>query len=105
MPGGLAVVSLLACAFFTALTGASGATIIALGAILYPDDSNSTSGEKSKSSPVLNMMSRLMVHPVKRMTTHPKKRADGTWRNLDVMQSLVFQPQNTNEILTLHNAD
>lgn len=36
MPGGLAVVSLIACAFFTALTGASGATIIALGAILYP---------------------------------------------------------------------
>jgi len=36
MPGGLAVVSLVACAFFTALTGASGATIIALGAILYP---------------------------------------------------------------------
>jgi len=36
MPGGLAVVSLFACAFFTALTGASGATIIALGAILYP---------------------------------------------------------------------
>jgi len=36
MPGGLAIVSLIACAFFTALTGASGATIIALGAILYP---------------------------------------------------------------------
>lgn len=36
MPGGLAIVSLFACAFFTALTGASGATIIALGAILYP---------------------------------------------------------------------
>jgi len=36
MPGGLAVVSLFACAFFTAITGASGATIIALGAILYP---------------------------------------------------------------------
>jgi tripartite ATP-independent transporter DctM subunit len=36
MPGGLAVVSRFACAFFTALTGASGATIIALGAILYP---------------------------------------------------------------------
>ena len=35
-PGGLAIVSLFACAFFTALTGASGATIIALGAILYP---------------------------------------------------------------------
>lgn len=36
MPGGLAIVSLFACALFTALTGASGATIIALGAILYP---------------------------------------------------------------------
>lgn len=36
LPGGLAIVSLFACAFFTALTGASGATIIALGAILYP---------------------------------------------------------------------
>ena len=36
MPGGLALVSLAACAFFTAFTGASGVTIIALGAILYP---------------------------------------------------------------------
>lgn len=36
MPGGLAIVSLFACAFFTAFTGASGVTIIALGAILYP---------------------------------------------------------------------
>jgi len=36
MPGGLAVVSLSACAFFTAFTGGSGVTIIALGAILYP---------------------------------------------------------------------
>lgn len=36
MPGGLAIVSLGACAFFTAFTGASGVTIIALGAILYP---------------------------------------------------------------------
>jgi tripartite ATP-independent transporter DctM subunit len=36
MPGGLAVVSLAACAFFTAFTGGSGVTIIALGAILYP---------------------------------------------------------------------
>ncbi|MGA8205065.1 MAG: TRAP transporter large permease subunit [Woeseiaceae bacterium] len=36
MPGGLAVVSLAACAFFTAFTGASGVTIIALGALLYP---------------------------------------------------------------------
>ncbi|MBT8423262.1 MAG: TRAP transporter large permease subunit [Gammaproteobacteria bacterium] len=36
MPGGLAIVSITACAFFTAFTGASGVTIIALGAILYP---------------------------------------------------------------------
>lgn len=36
MPGGLALVALLACAGFTALTGASGVTIIALGALLYP---------------------------------------------------------------------
>lgn len=36
MPGGLAVVALAACAFFTAFTGASGVTIIALGALLFP---------------------------------------------------------------------
>ena len=36
LPGGLAIVCLAACAFFTAFTGASGVTIIALGAILYP---------------------------------------------------------------------
>lgn len=36
MPGGLAMVSLATCALFTAFTGASGVTIIALGAILYP---------------------------------------------------------------------
>ena len=36
LPGGLVLVSLAACAFFTAFTGASGVTIIALGAILYP---------------------------------------------------------------------
>ena len=36
MPSGLAIVSLLTCAFFTAFTGASGVTIIALGALLYP---------------------------------------------------------------------
>lgn len=36
MPGGLAIVALLACAFFTAFTGASGVTIVALGALLYP---------------------------------------------------------------------
>ncbi len=36
MPGGLAIVSLMTCALFTAFTGASGITIIALGALLYP---------------------------------------------------------------------
>ncbi len=36
MPGGLAVVALVACALMTAFTGASGVTIVALGALLYP---------------------------------------------------------------------
>ena len=36
MPGGLAIVSLITCAFFTAFTGASGVTIVALGGLLYP---------------------------------------------------------------------
>jgi C4-dicarboxylate transporter DctM subunit len=36
LPGGLAIVALLACALFTAFTGASGVTIVALGALLYP---------------------------------------------------------------------
>jgi tripartite ATP-independent transporter DctM subunit len=36
MPGGLALVSLVACALFTAFTGASGVTIIALGGLLLP---------------------------------------------------------------------
>jgi len=36
VPAGLAVVSLAACALFTAFTGASGVTIIALGALLLP---------------------------------------------------------------------
>lgn len=36
LPGGLAIVALTACALFTALTGASGVTIVALGALLYP---------------------------------------------------------------------
>jgi tripartite ATP-independent transporter DctM subunit len=34
--GGLAIVSLSSCALFTAFTGASGVTIVALGALLYP---------------------------------------------------------------------
>ncbi|MFH1620429.1 MAG: TRAP transporter large permease [bacterium] len=36
MPGGIAIVALLTCAVFTAFTGASGVTIIALGGLLYP---------------------------------------------------------------------
>ncbi|HET7132542.1 MAG TPA: TRAP transporter large permease subunit, partial [Gammaproteobacteria bacterium] len=36
LPGGLAMISLVACALFTAFTGASGVTIIALGALLFP---------------------------------------------------------------------
>lgn len=36
LPGGLAIVALAACALFTAFTGASGVTIIALGALLFP---------------------------------------------------------------------
>ena len=35
-PGGIPIAILIACAFFTALTGASGVTIIALGGLLYP---------------------------------------------------------------------
>lgn len=36
LPGGLALVALLTCAMFTAFTGASGVTIVAIGAMLLP---------------------------------------------------------------------
>lgn len=36
IPGGLSVVALVTCALFTAFTGASGVTIVALGGLLYP---------------------------------------------------------------------
>ncbi len=36
LPGGIAVVALIACAFFTVFTGVSGVTIIALGGLLLP---------------------------------------------------------------------
>ena len=36
MPSSLAIISLLSCAIFTAFTGASGVTIVALGALLLP---------------------------------------------------------------------
>ncbi|MCA9652197.1 MAG: TRAP transporter large permease [Myxococcales bacterium] len=36
LPGGLGIVVVVSCAFFTTFTGASGVTIIALGGLLYP---------------------------------------------------------------------
>lgn len=36
VPGGVAIAGLFACALFTAFTGASGVTIIALGGLIYP---------------------------------------------------------------------
>ncbi len=36
LPGGVPIVVLLSCAFFTAFTGASGVTIVALGGLLLP---------------------------------------------------------------------
>ena len=36
IPGGLAIVALVTCALFTAFTGASGVTIVALGGLLLP---------------------------------------------------------------------
>jgi tripartite ATP-independent transporter DctM subunit len=36
MPGGLAIVTIGSCAFFTSYSGASGVTILALGGLLYP---------------------------------------------------------------------
>jgi len=36
VPGGMAIAAVLGCAFFAALTGASGVTIVAIGGILYP---------------------------------------------------------------------
>ncbi len=36
VPGGVGIVAVVICALFTAFTGASGVTIVALGALLYP---------------------------------------------------------------------
>jgi tripartite ATP-independent transporter DctM subunit len=36
MPGGVALVSILVCAFFTSFTGGSGVTILAMGGLLFP---------------------------------------------------------------------
>lgn len=46
IPGGLAVVALISCAIFTAFTGASGVTIVALGGLLYPILINEKYSEK-----------------------------------------------------------
>jgi C4-dicarboxylate transporter DctM subunit len=46
MPGGLALVALLTCALFTAFTGASGVTIVAIGAMLLPALKEAGYGEK-----------------------------------------------------------
>ena len=46
LPGGLAIISLAACALFTAFTGASGVTIVALGALLYPALSQAGYGDR-----------------------------------------------------------
>ncbi len=36
IPGGVAIVAILVCAFFTSFTGGSGVTILAMGGLLYP---------------------------------------------------------------------
>jgi tripartite ATP-independent transporter DctM subunit len=46
IPGGLAAMALVACALFTAFTGASGVTIVALGALLYPALRDAGYGER-----------------------------------------------------------
>jgi tripartite ATP-independent transporter DctM subunit len=46
LPSGLALVGFVACALFTALTGASGVTIVALGALLLPALKSSGYSEK-----------------------------------------------------------
>jgi tripartite ATP-independent transporter DctM subunit len=46
MPSGVAIVGFVACALFTALTGASGVTIVALGALLLPALKSAGFGER-----------------------------------------------------------
>ncbi len=46
LPGGLAIVAVIASAMFTAFTGATGVTIVALGAVLYPALLQQKYGEK-----------------------------------------------------------
>jgi C4-dicarboxylate transporter, DctM subunit len=46
LPGGMALVCLVASAFFTALSGGSGVTIVAIGGLLYPSLRNQNYSEK-----------------------------------------------------------
>ncbi|EQC47225.1 TRAP transporter large permease [Bacteriovorax sp. Seq25_V] len=46
LPGGIAIVGLIVSSFFTAFTGASGVTIVALGGLLYPILRNEGFSEK-----------------------------------------------------------
>jgi tripartite ATP-independent transporter DctM subunit len=48
LPGGLIIVSVIICAFFTSFTGASGITILALGGILYSILTESSEGPSYK---------------------------------------------------------
>jgi C4-dicarboxylate transporter, DctM subunit len=46
LPGGLSIIAFVTCALFTAFTGASGVTIVAVGALLYPALKQVGYGEK-----------------------------------------------------------
>ena len=46
MPGGLAVMTVVTCAFFTTFTGASGVTIVAVGGLILPALQKSRYGER-----------------------------------------------------------
>jgi tripartite ATP-independent transporter DctM subunit len=63
MPGGLALVALITCAAFTALTGASGVTIIALGGLLYPALIAERYGEKFSLGLITTSGSRGLLFP------------------------------------------
>jgi len=63
LPGGLAISALCSCALFTALTGASGVTIVALGGILYPILLEKGYGEKLSLGLLTTSGSRGLLFP------------------------------------------
>ena len=63
LPGGLAISALCSCALFTALTGASGVTIVALGGILYPILREKGYNEKFTLGLLTNSGSRGLLFP------------------------------------------